>query len=245
VSVSLNNATHLVIFTAPLNFNGTDTVIFTATDPGGFSASDTATIMVTPVNDPPTLELPESLEFSADTSAILKIWEYAHDVETEDSLLSYHFNTSNDSLRTEFNASAGELTLSALAGFNGSAFLYVSVSDDSGAIALDSMEVIISPLTGIGSLFGENIPTEYVIHQNYPNPFNPATHIRFGLPRATRVKLTIYNIIGQQVAVLVDGERDAGYHVVNFDGAGKASGIYLYHLQAGNFQTVKKMLLLK
>jgi myo-inositol-hexaphosphate 3-phosphohydrolase len=245
VSVSLNNATHLVIFTAPLNFNGTDTVIFTATDPGGFSASDTATIMVTPVNDPPTLELPESLEFSADTSAILKIWEYAHDVETEDSLLSYNFSTSNDSLRTEFNASAGELTLSALAGFNGSAFLYVSVSDDSGAIALDSMEVIISPLTGIGSLFGENIPTEYVIHQNYPNPFNPATHIRFGLPRATHVKLTIYNIIGQQVAVLVDGERDAGYHVVNFDGAGKASGIYLYHLQAGNFQTVKKMLLLK
>lgn len=82
---------------------------------------------------------------------------------------------------------------------------------------------------------------------NFPNPFNPATQIRYTLPRAEKVKLEVFNLIGQQVATLVDEYQEAGRHVVEFDArqARLASGVYLYRLQAGNTSMVKRLLLLK
>jgi hypothetical protein len=84
-----------------------------------------------------------------------------------------------------------------------------------------------------------------VLLQNFPNPFNPATKIRFGLPRKEKVKIEILNILGQQVAVILDEYKEPGYHLVLFDAARLPSGIYFYRIQAGNFQNVKKMILLK
>jgi hypothetical protein len=81
--------------------------------------------------------------------------------------------------------------------------------------------------------------------QNYPNPFNPSTTIRYGLPARTHVLLTVYNTIGQQVAILQDGEQDAGYHEVRFNASGLASGTYFYRIQAGDFSQVKRLLLLR
>lgn len=80
---------------------------------------------------------------------------------------------------------------------------------------------------------------------NLPNPFNPATEISFSLPEASDVKLIVYDIIGREVAKLVDGFVEVGVHTVQFDGSNLASGIYFYHLTAGKYTAVKKMMLVK
>ena len=91
----------------------------------------------------------------------------------------------------------------------------------------------------------ELMPRMLTLHQNYPNPFNPSTTIRYGLPSRSRVTLTVFNTLGQQVATLVQGEQEAGYHEVLFDASRLASGVYLYRLQARDFTQVRRMLVLK
>jgi len=88
-------------------------------------------------------------------------------------------------------------------------------------------------------------PTRFVLEQNYPNPFNPTTVIEFALPKQAAVKLSVYNILGEKVAELVNGTLSAGYHSVSFNASDLSSGIYIYKITAGNFVSVKKMMLLK
>ncbi len=89
------------------------------------------------------------------------------------------------------------------------------------------------------------IPVEYELSQNYPNPFNPSTKIKFGMPQKGYVKLTVFNLVGEELEVLVNEVMDPGYHVVDFTGADFASGVYLYRIEAGDFTSVRKMILLK
>ena len=91
----------------------------------------------------------------------------------------------------------------------------------------------------------QNVPIDFNLVQNYPNPFNPSTIIRYGLPQRSQVLLTIFNTLGQQVATLFQGEQEAGYHEVGFDGSNLASGVYLYRLTAGSFVQTRKLLLLR
>ena len=89
------------------------------------------------------------------------------------------------------------------------------------------------------------IPKTYALYQNYPNPFNPTTRIRYALPMASNVTLTVYNTLGQVVLTVKRGLEPPGYHEVNVDGNNMASGVYFYRLQAGSFAEVRKLLLLK
>jgi hypothetical protein len=91
----------------------------------------------------------------------------------------------------------------------------------------------------------EVLPGDYSMTQNYPNPFNPTTMISFALPQDAKVLLSVYDVSGRQVATLVDGYRGAGVHDVTFDASNLASGIYLYRLQAGDFNATGKMVLMK
>ncbi|RPI75838.1 MAG: T9SS C-terminal target domain-containing protein [Ignavibacteriales bacterium] len=91
----------------------------------------------------------------------------------------------------------------------------------------------------------ELVPTEYKLQQNYPNPFNPGTIISWQLPVGSLVLLKIYDILGREVATLVNEIKGAGYYKVNFDGSSLASGIYIYRLTAGNYISTKKMLMIK
>jgi hypothetical protein len=87
----------------------------------------------------------------------------------------------------------------------------------------------IQPLSVDGT--NEGLPTTLVLDQNYPNPFNPSTAIRYGLPIRSWVTMPVFNPLGQQVALLQNGEQAAGYHEVKFDGSGLASGMYFYRIQ--------------
>ena len=94
------------------------------------------------------------------------------------------------------------------------------------------------------------IPATYELDQNFPNPFNPTTTIRFGLPEASEVTLKVFNVRGQLVRTLASGNMEAGYHQIQWDatnenGVEVGSGMYFYQIQAGQFQRVKKMLLMK
>ncbi|MCL5737508.1 MAG: T9SS type A sorting domain-containing protein [Bacteroidetes bacterium] len=89
------------------------------------------------------------------------------------------------------------------------------------------------------------VPTSFALSQNYPNPFNPTTTISYDLPTRTNVTLMVYNVLGQMVATLVNGEQTAGEHRATFDGSRFASGTYFYVLQAGSFRSVQKMMLVK
>jgi hypothetical protein len=98
-------------------------------------------------------------------------------------------------------------------------------------------------LTGIAST--QPIPQEFSLSPNYPNPFNPATTIEYNLPKGARVQLKVYNVLGQEVATLVDGVVTAGQHSVSFNASNLASGVYLYRIAAGTFVSTRKMVLVK
>jgi hypothetical protein len=103
----------------------------------------------------------------------------------------------------------------------------------------------------IGDLVAEvkepslSVPAAFMLGQNYPNPFNPATTIRYALPHRTHVALAVFNTLGQQVATLVHGEREAGQHEIQFDANNLASGVYFYRMQAGSFVETRKLLLVR
>jgi hypothetical protein len=89
------------------------------------------------------------------------------------------------------------------------------------------------------------IPKSYELYQNYPNPFNPTTKIKFGLPNKEKVRLEVYNVLGQRVEMLLDKELDAGYHEIEWKASKYASGMYIYRISAGSFTAVKKLILMK
>ncbi|MBE0572747.1 MAG: T9SS type A sorting domain-containing protein [Ignavibacteriaceae bacterium] len=85
----------------------------------------------------------------------------------------------------------------------------------------------------------------YLLEQNFPNPFNPATTIGYGIKEKSAVKITVLNAIGEEIALLVNEEKESGYHTVEFNAANFPSGVYFYQLKAGDFVELKKMVLMK
>ncbi|MBN1638862.1 MAG: phosphodiester glycosidase family protein, partial [Ignavibacteriales bacterium] len=114
---------------------------------------------------------------------------------------------------------------------------------DSGSIYLDDFKVHFIA-TDIQTE-EELIPEKFELNQNYPNPFNPSTIISYSLPEKSIVKIRVFDTLGREVLSLVNEEKPAGVHQVEFKGSNLASGVYLYRIEAGNFFETKKMILLK
>jgi hypothetical protein len=88
-------------------------------------------------------------------------------------------------------------------------------------------------------------PDDYKLYQNYPNPFNPTTNINYDLPNDVFVTIKVYDVLGKEVSILVNGFRKTGRHTLQFNGSGLSSGIYFYKLEAGSFTDIKRMLMIK
>ena len=120
---------------------------------------------------------------------------------------------------------------------------------ESGIIAVSSMDdglFILAPSLSVGvSAESEELPAEVMLLGNYPNPFNPETTISYALPQGAEVRLAVYDLLGHEVAVLVDGSQPAGQHTVRFDGGDLPSGSYVYRLQVGEEVVARTMTLVK
>ncbi|MBK6915050.1 MAG: T9SS type A sorting domain-containing protein [Ignavibacteriales bacterium] len=90
-----------------------------------------------------------------------------------------------------------------------------------------------------------DIPTDFSISQNYPNPFNPNTNISYSIPENAFVTLKIYDVLGNEVEVLINEQKESGNYQIDFNASELSSGIYYYTLTAGNFTSTKKMSLIK
>jgi photosystem II stability/assembly factor-like uncharacterized protein len=101
----------------------------------------------------------------------------------------------------------------------------------------------VRPIVAVGDQ--NPVPASYLLAQNYPNPFNPTTTITYELPKSSIVRLSVFDMLGREVAVLVNKSEDAGVHEVMFDGSGLSSGVYLYRLRAGDFVQTRKLVLLR
>ena len=99
--------------------------------------------------------------------------------------------------------------------------------------------------TGVETNNGSTQPVKFSLDQNYPNPFNPQTNIGYSIEKQGYVNLSVYNLLGQKVAVLVDGIKSAGYYNVQFDASNLSSGLYFYRLESNQLMVTKKMMLLR
>ena len=123
--------------------------------------------------------------------------------------------------------------------------LFTAVSGYGDHLYLDSIGL--DPCWNYIGIASHNngIPKVFSLSQNYPNPFNPSTKIDFAIPKSSMVKLVVYNVLGAEVATLINENMQPGYHSVTFNGFNLASGVYFYKIIAGDFTAVKKMLLVK
>jgi len=115
------------------------------------------------------------------------------------------------------------------------------------AFTVSLLKAAIEEMGGVTSIEypGTELPSDYQLSQNYPNPFNPATKINFSIPEQSNVKITIYDVVGNQIAILEDGVKSAGNYSVDWNASNNASGIYFYKLESNNFVQVRKMVLMK
>ncbi|MCF6268348.1 MAG: T9SS type A sorting domain-containing protein [Melioribacteraceae bacterium] len=255
LSVEVDGNRVATILIPHVDWFGREVITFTATDPSYASSSKDVTFLVLPVNDYPIIsEAPELIEFVSDTNYTIDIWELVSDVETTDDLLAYEFSVDSDSILISYDNGTGILTLSAEIKFGGEGDLIWSVSD-SAAIVVDTIHIAVEKAVIISVDDEMIIPNEYVLFQNYPNPFNPSTMVKYGIPEQSNIRIEVFNMLGQSVALLVNGNKSAGYYETTWNASsatgGLPSGIYLVSLRAEglnskkNFTQVKKALLLK
>lgn len=232
------------VFTWVIGYDqsGAYIVRFTAVDNHGL-VSNAVTVLVT-VND--VNRAPQYTKYLAPNQVVT-----VHNVPVEYSFTFEGSDPDGDALLYALEAgpdgssmtSNGVFTWTPRANQAGKSYtVRVSMSDGTNIVYHQSV-VVGSALVGVETETG--IPSEFKLLQNYPNPFNPTTNIRFGLPKESSVRLTIFNILGQEVAVLVNNTLPAGYHKVSFDAANLNTGMYIYKIEADNFVSVKKMLFVK
>lgn len=128
----------------------------------------------------------------------------------------------------------------------GEAVVTITAQDKVDNVVIDNFSYsfsVDSRMTDVET--AEAIPTEFALMQNFPNPFNPTTNIKFALPTESNVSLKIYNVLGEEVATLINKVMPAGFHTYNFDATRLSSGMYIYRIEAGSFVQVKKLMLMK
>jgi hypothetical protein len=182
----------------------------------------------------------ELVDFDAIASdgAVTLNWTTASETDND------HFNVVRNGERVgeiaaKGHATGGEYTYTDGSLVNGTTYDYSVVSVSMNGDLEEVFTISATPSFAAATI------TEYALHQNFPNPFNPETKITFDMVEAGYVNLTVYNLLGQQVAALVNNTMDAGRHIVSFDATNLPSGLYLYRMETSGFSAQKKMVLMK
>jgi hypothetical protein len=183
----------------------------------------------------------------ADGETLTYHWQLTQDSEFDSDSVLYDESTTNNQLSV--NYATLDSVVTALGIENGQTVgLQHRIVVDDGSIqhASDTMFTYFRNGT-ITSLTESNVeqPDKHKLRQNYPNPFNPTTTIQYSIPGKAHVKLSVYNTLGQQVAVLVDRTMGAGSYKTTWNAENQNSGMYLYRIEAGEFTDTKSMILLK
>ena len=251
LSVAIAGNRAATVSTPDENWYGSETITFTATDPGNATGNNAVIFTVNPVDDPPVISgAPELVEFVSDTSVTIDIWTLVSDIESPADLLVYDFRVNSDSILLAYDDAAGMLTLSAELEFEGEGDLVWSVIDIEETVK-DTIHIVVEK-AAISAIDEESIvPEKFALYHNYPNPFNPATVIRYELADRCSVSLKVFDLSGSEIAELVNEFQNAGAYKVRFNAqlatrhAQLISGVYFYTLRAGDFLMTKKMILLK
>lgn len=241
--------------------NGVSTIIVTARDVSAASVSDTFMVTVIPGNDPPAVFdlISPAVGGTVDNLLISFVWQKSLDVDAGDEI-QYIFNLFGAGLDTTISGLNDTVLV-----FGGNNYLqfetlytwHIKATDGTDTTASATKNEFQTPQSPVLDVEEVNpIPEEFSLGQNYPNPFNPTTTIRFDSPKASKVSLIIYDILGREVVRLVDEEKPGGYHQVVWNGKDRqgravSNGIYIYQIVAEvvggkeRFLKVKKLLLLK
>jgi hypothetical protein len=241
VVINVNNT---VTYSPELNYNGEDQFTYTVSDGNGGTDVGTVTVSINAVNDAPVIvNLPALVTVEVTKSVKLDMALYESDVDTPVGSLSWSFEVSSPLISYSYNAADDTLTITA-GSTEGDYELYCTLTDDYDATDMDTITVRVEPASAIENTLN-GIPHKFEVLQNYPNPFNPTTTIYYGIAQPSDVLVEVYDLSGQQIFSARFDHMPAGYHQLSFDGNGKASGLYLYRIQAGPFQEIRKMILLK
>ncbi|TFH01157.1 MAG: tandem-95 repeat protein, partial [Calditrichales bacterium] len=235
---------HLIL-TAPENWFGGDSIFICVND-GIDSDTTCVKVQVLPVNDRPFIDLPDSLILKSDTTLQVNLWDYIDDVDTADSLMTFGIESGTDSLEWSIDEKSGILLLNAGKLRETETWLCITATDDSAAVAKDTMIIVIQTVTAMEDGFDlSGMPKEFRLYQNYPNPFNPVTTIRYDIPKSSRVLLEVFNILGEKVVVLVDQTIRSGSYTETISMGYLPSGVYFYRLTLQGRVITKRMILLK
>jgi hypothetical protein len=227
------------------------------------------------VNTPPgafALVMPpdgQDLVITHDNIGSNQIFAWSSSIDPNGSIVTYHAtlqvaagtdtleisaDTTGTAVVVPYASIADVMTAYATATGNYTADVSWTVYADDGWDEIEATNGPRSVSVDIGWYLGMHdeaiIPDVFALHQNYPNPFNPVTTIRYDIPEQALVRIDIYNILGQKVAVLAEGLHEPGFHAVRWNGTNMygnalSSGMYFYHIKAGDFRDVKKLLLVK
>ena len=236
-----------VSFTAPSGWAGTETVTVVVSD-GELSDSETLTVTVLPEADNTPPAAPVNLAAAAGEDQIQLTW----DANTEPDAAAYSVfrnttgatPTQNDLIGAVVHPVHAFTDSTALAGIT--CYYWINCTDGSGNPgAFSNMAQAVIEESGTAMNGPEQTPAHFGLAQNYPNPFNPSTRIRYTLAAQTRVTLTVYDLLGHEVARLADGIRNAGTYSVTWNAGSLGNGIYYYRLETETFTQMRKCMLMK
>jgi hypothetical protein len=228
--------------------NSQDTTFIVIAWDGESYDSLTVTLLIKAVNDPPFFDraFPKPSFINSDILRLeLFLDDYASDPDDPDSVLSWSYlllDTQKVFITIDKNTH-----VSTIIGENITNNFKVeyTVTDPYNASASDTLLIKIEN-TGIGPVTIAEAPQTFILYNNFPNPFNPFTTIRYGIPRRCKVNLSIFNMLGQEITVLIyEKEHTPGTYQINWDASSFPSGIYFYRLHTGDWHKIMRMILIR
>jgi hypothetical protein len=237
---------HILQVTAPdSEWAGSETVTFRVSDPADLKDSTKTTFTVIALNDPPVVTLiPDQRILPGNTFQPIKLDDYVFDVDNDDSEIEWSAFGAIE-LRVQIVNRVATILVPNNE-WMGSETLIFYAKDPYGLTGNSITTFTVSTTTDTKP-GQESVPTEFALYPNYPNPFNPETTISFDVPEPSRVRIAIYNRLGQKVRTLIDETKSAGRHRINWNGTDDcgnkvSSGVYFYQFETEKYIATKKMI---